>query len=561
MAKHHDALLEAADAIRDGLVVAVKGIGGFHLMVDACSEGAVLRLRRLKKREEKPLAVMFPSLKEVIWICHVADIEKRLLTSPESPIVLLRRKIGSGDIADSVAPGNPNLGVLLPYSPLHHILMAKLGIPIVATSGNLSEEPICVDEREAMARLGGIADLFLIHDRPIARPVDDSVTRIMAGREAVIRRARGYAPMPIHVNHAIPKILAVGGHLKNTVAIAVDQEIFPSQHIGDLENVQTYEVFEKTIESFRKLYEFDPEAIICDEHPGYMSTNYAMKSGLPVQKVQHHQAHILACMAENELSPPLLGVAWDGTGYGLDGTIWGGEFFGVTEEGFKRAAYFKPFRLPGGEMAIKEPRRTAIGLLFETFGDRLADMKDLKPIRSFLETEYRILTEMLEKGINSPFTTSAGRLFDAIASIIGVRQETHYEGQAAMELEFALDPDVLREYYKFELDKNGSVIVIDWRPMIAEIIADLKMEITVNLISAKFHNAMAEIIVSIAKSINERKVVLSGGCFQNKYLVEKTIARLNETGFQPYWHQRVPPNDGGIALGQIMAEIFPNRGK
>jgi hydrogenase maturation protein HypF len=558
LASRHQALLQAAEVIRKGKIVAVKGIGGFHLMVDARNDKAVVRLRKLKGREEKPLALMYPSLKLIKKNCVVTELEARLLLSPESPVVLLKHL--SSDIAQSIAPGNPNLGIMLPYTPLHHLLMSELGFPVVATSGNISDEPICIDESEALKRLDGIADLFLVHNRPIARHVDDSIVRVVMNRELVMRRARGYAPLPIHLKESLPKVLAVGAHLKNAIAIAIGNDVFVSQHIGDLDTGPAFDAFNRVIKSFEKLYEFKPEKVICDSHPDYASTRFAEKLGLPVIHVQHHYAHALSVMAENELSGKVLSVSWDGTGYGLDQTIWGGEFLKINESGFELAAHLRTFRLPGGEAAIKEPRRSALGLLYEIFGDEVFKMKGLAPIKEFSTHEIKIIQTMLKQKVNSPIASSAGRLFDAVASIIGLRQKMRFEGQAAMELEFALDSIKSDVDYPFLLsppkEKTKGAIIIDWSPMILAILKDKERKVPVGKISAKLHNSLVEIIVAVAKRIGEERVVLTGGCFQNKYLTERAIIRLRKNGFRPYWHQRVPPNDGGIALGQALAGKF-----
>jgi hydrogenase maturation protein HypF len=655
-ARDHEALLAAAAAIRAGRIVAVKGLGGFHLMVDARNEAAVQRLRQRKHREEKPLALMFPSLKSVKSVCEVSALEERLLRSSEAPIVLLGRRrpvvltdeksqrikdlsgasVGTfhpleHSLSDSIAPGNPTLGAMLPYTPLHHLLLAELGFPVVATSGNLSDEPICTDEREAVERLREIADVFLVHNRPIVRHVDDSVVRVMLGREFVLRRARGYAPLPITVGtrstasqtskeigdtveRVPPKaILAVGAHLKNTVALAVGPQVFISQHIGDLETEQANNAFRRVIADFERLYDATPEVIAADLHPDYLSTKFAeelagragcpqpaadraMRTSRPAKiGVQHHLAHVLSCLAENELDPPVLGVAWDGTGHGLDGTIWGGEFFLVTETTVGRVAHLRPFRLPGGDKAVKEPRRAALGVLAEMSSGPGKSLSHLGQgfARAFSSSEMAALHSMLKRGINSPHCSSVGRLFDAVAFLAGLRERVRFEGQAAMELEFALEGvetdkayplriadcglrnnakaevapvrrPALRSTPAFGINEGGviaeseirnpkSEIVLDWAPMIDAILADVKRGVPVGEISAKFHNALAETIVGVARRIGERRVVLSGGCFQNRYLTERSVARLRAAGFQPYWHQRVPPNDGGIALGQIVA--------
>jgi hydrogenase maturation protein HypF len=629
-----EVLLAAAEALRAGRIVAVKGLGGFHLMVDARSEGAVQRLRERKHREEKPFALMFPSLAAVKAVCEVSPLEERLLRSPETPIVLLRRLPASriphpassiphpvssishpaSAIADAVAPCNPNLGILLPYTPLHHLLMAELGFPVVATSGNLSDEPICIDEREAVERLGGIADLFLVHNRPIVRQVDDSIVRVMLDRELVLRRARGYAPLPITLDPRLPAaakpsedgstfdprpVLAVGAHLKNTIALAVGPQVFLSQHIGDLETDQAFEAFRRVIADFQQLYEVQPTVVAADLHPDYLSTKYAeeltgragsprpaadgaQRSALPTKfSVQHHIAHVLSCMAENGLEPPALGVSWDGTGYGLDGTVWGGEFFLVTKTACDRVAHLRPFRLPGGDKAVKEPRRSALGVLYELFGAGAFDRRDLAPLDGIAAHDLATIKSMLERRLNSPLTSSAGRLFDAVAALIGLRQQTRFEGQAAMELEFSLEGVATEDAYPFlisdcrlpiEMTADGPVrsssikhqassikhpasLILDWSPMIEAILADLSNSVPVGEMSAKFHHALEESIVTVAQRVGEERVALTGGCFQNRYLTERTVRRLRAEGFRPYWHQRVPPNDGGIALGQIIAAL------
>jgi hydrogenase maturation protein HypF len=582
--RSHEALLGAANAIRGGQIVAVKGLGGFHLMVQASDEDAVRRLRELKHREEKPFALMLPSLEHVRRVCEVSDLEARLLQSAEAPIVLLRRQPASV-IAESVAPGNPYLGVMLPYTPLHHLLLRELACPVVATSGNLSDEPICTDERDALERLHGIADVFLVHNRPIVRHVDDSIVRVMLGRELVLRRARGYAPLPVSLAAVsipaprppnsepgtrnpkladAPPVLAVGAHLKNTIALAVDGQAFVSQHIGDLETPESYAAFQRVIADFQSLYGATPAAVAADLHPDYLSTKFARATGLPLVAVQHHYAHVLACMAENELAPPVLGVSWDGTGYGLDGTIWGGEFLRITSEGFERVAHLRPFRLPGGEKAVREPKRIALGLLHEVFGDEVFAMKHLWPVRACSTAELAIIQQMLSRGLNSPRTSSAGRLFDAVASLCGLRQATRFEGQAAMELEFAAQacdsaPPCLFDFRPLAgatpqaaAGRPPDAFLVDWEPMLRDLLEDLAQGAPAQHVAARFHHALAGMIVAVARRVGSLRLVLTGGCFQNQLLTEAVVCRAEAAGLRAYWHQRVPPNDGGIALGQIV---------
>lgn len=551
-----EAVMAAADAIRQGEVLAVKGLGGFHLIADAQNAEAVSRLRTRKHREEKPLAVMYSSLERIKAECEVSALEEKLLTSPEAPIVLLRRT--GGEVAANVAPKNPYLGVMLPYTPLHHLLIREVGLPLVATSGNCSGEPICIDEHEALERLNGIADLFLIHNRPIARHVDDSIVRAAAGRELMLRRARGYAPLPIQLSQSAPTLIAAGAHLKNTAAVTVGEQVFISQHIGDMHTVQAYDAYQHVIRDFQQLYDLHPSAVVCDLHPDYRSTRYAEVSGLPVLHVQHHYAHVLSCMTENHLKAPALGVAWDGTGYGTDGTIWGGEFLLITESGFNRIAHFANFRLPGGEQAVKEPRRSALGLLYAVFGEDIPS--DLPPVQSFSPSEFALLKTVLRKGINAPFTSSAGRLFDAVAAIIGLRQRAAFEGQAAMELEFAQDGIKTDRCYPFAItDITGESAIarriLDLKLPVLAMIDDWRAGVPVSEISAVFHNTLTEMIIATARYAGEKQVILTGGCFQNKTLLEGTINRLRAEGFDPHWHRVVPPNDGGIALGQIVAAL------
>jgi hydrogenase maturation protein HypF len=550
LAQKHEALMATAKAICAGKIVAVKGLGGFHLMADARNESAVRELRARKRREEKPFALMVPGFERALHTCSASEVERRSLRAPECPIVLLRRLPGASDIAAAVAQGNPTLGVMLPGTPLHHLLLRELGFPVVATSGNLSEEPICIDEHEAVKRLRGIADVFLIHDRPILRHADDSVVREVCGRELVLRRARGFAPLPIQVDGDLAPALAVGGHQKNTIAAAIGSQVFISQHIGDLETEESQQAFQSVIAAFKSLYDFAPKTIACDLHPDYASTQYAERTGLPLVKVQHHHAHILACMAENHLRPPVLGIAWDGSGMGSDGTVWGGEILHVTHAGFRRVAHLRPFLLPGNAKAVREPRRVALAVLYEVFGDR-AFALDVPTLRAFSPAELKNLQTMLRQRLNTPTTTSAGRLFDAFASLLDFRQMASFEGQAAMELEFALAGAKEDNSYPYVIRGEADTLWLDWEPMVRAVLAEPAIDAATA--SARFHNTLVDMAAHVTTQIGERNVVLSGGCFQNRYLTERMVSRLLGAGYRPYWHQRVPPNDGGISLGQILA--------
>jgi len=548
------ALLETINAIQQGKIVAIKGLGGYQLVVSAIDSVAVQKLRQRKHRPDKPFALMYPNLDLIQQDCEVNDLEEILLTSPESPIVILKKKNNSQNLASEIAPNNPYFGVMLPYTPLHHLLLAQLKIPIVATSANLSDEPICIDEQEALVRLGNIADLFLSHNRPIVRPLDDSIARIINHQETLLRRARGYAPFSIPLNpHTsdLPPILAVGGHLKNTIAITHHRNIYLSQHIGDLSNTLTYQTFNQTIKNLSNLYEFKPQIIAHDTHPDYLSSQYADTQDLDLIPIQHHYSHILSCLVDNQLEPPVLGIAWDGTGYGVDNTLWGGEFIHVTQTNWQRIAYFQPFKLPGGEKSVKEPKRVALSLLAQLDINLLENLPvTLK--NQFVKDELILFKNILAKNLNCPLTSSVGRLFDGISSILGICHQVSFEGQAAMALEFATLDTKTDEFYDFNLTQNN---IIQWQPMLKAILEDLSHNIPINFISAKFHNTLVEIIVAIAKLVGEKKVILTGGCFQNLYLIEKAINRLKIENFVPYWHHQIPSNDGGISVGQILGAI------
>jgi hydrogenase maturation protein HypF len=433
---------------------------------------------------------------------------------------------------------------MLPYSPLHHLLMKECPFPLIATSGNRSDEPIAIANEEATTRLKDIADHFLMHNRPIIRACDDSVVRLTRGRAGILRRARGYAPLGIRVGRELPPVLAVGGHLKNTVAIAVGRDVFLSQHIGDLETLEARQAFERAIADLCRLYSFGPEAVVCDLHPDYASTHWAEKSGLPLVRVQHHHAHVTACAAENNLEGPYLGVSWDGTGYGLDGAIWGGEFFRVEDNQYERIAHLRPFGLPGGDAAVREGWRSAASLLFECRDSRPRLSSERSSLPGRLEPETEKVAFMLERKINVVPTTSVGRLFDAVASISGIAHKNRFEGQAAMLLE--------NEIGTLRTEEAYSLLGGDWAPLISEVVKDTDAGVPVSKIAARFHNALVSWIVEVAEQVKEKQVVLSGGVFQNRYLAERVAAVLEGRGFTVHTHQRVPPNDGGIARGQAV---------
>jgi hydrogenase maturation protein HypF len=665
------AIVEVRRLLADGAIVAIKGLGGFHLACDATRDDAVRRLRERKGRVDKPFALMAPDVAAVERLCWVDDDERRLLESRERPIVLLRKRPYSST-SPYVAPGNRYLGVMLPYTPLHYLLFADDRPPtadqrpttndrrptttdkrlptadlqppisnlqplvLVMTSGNMSEEPIATDNAEALARLSGLADAFLLHNRDIHARCDDSVVRIFRGAELPIRRSRGYAPYPVHLPFEARQILAVGGELKNTFCLTRGRYAFLSQHIGDMENLETLQSFEQMVEHFKRLFRVEPEVIAHDLHPDYLSTRWVQSvTGYRLQAtgsqpstfnlqpslipVQHHHAHVAACMADNGLvgDRPVIGVAFDGTGYGTDGAIWGGEFLIADYAGFRRAAHLAYVPLPGGDAAIRHPYRTALAHLWHAFGtldpsglspselapslrsgQALNGVKgqslDLPPVHAASAEERRILQRQLERGLNAPPTSSAGRLFDAVAAIAGVRQTVNYEAQAAIELEMLTEAGI-EDAYPWDIQRTtndgkgtegpkgseGSDVpfgpfapsvpsvscvpsvpfdpshwVLDPAPVIRAVVADVQAGVPVPVIAARFHNAVADLVCAVCVRLRQEtglnEVALSGGVWQNVTLLGKTLDRLAAAGFVVYTHRRVPPNDGGLSLGQAV---------
>lgn len=581
IAEGEDALRQASAWLEQGLVVAVKGLGGFQLWVDAISEAAVRRLRDRKRRTEKPFAVLFPSIDTIRGYCLLSSEEEAVLRSPQAPIVLVRKR-RDAVLADAVAPDNPYLGVMLPTTPLHHLLMASLRRPMVATSGNRSEEPIVTGDQEALVRLKGIADAFLVHDRPIARPVDDSVVLVVGGAPdrtdrgevgnlkpevMILRRARGYVPQAIRWSDGLANgeqgpILAVGGHLKNTVAVLRENRVVLSQHLGDLSTVESDRAFRQAVVDLQQLLHVTPLAIACDLHPDYRSTGFARElaatSSAPLISVQHHHAHVASCMAEHKLEGEVLGIAWDGAGYGTDGQVWGGEFLVASYRQFTRVASPKPFRLLGGEAAMKEPGRSAAAILWELMGENMLD-HDL-PSWSVTDDQREKFARVLKSGVASPWTTSMGRLFDAVASLTGLCRETSFEGQAAMAVQFAAEQGMEtsgggRDGYPIDLapsDHPGTTWILDWRPMMSTMLGDLCRGCRLEQIAVRFHVGLAAATVRVAQTAGLPRVVLTGGCFQNRLLLSRVRHRLEEAGFTVYSHSLVPPNDGGLSLGQAV---------
>ncbi|MBC8345881.1 MAG: carbamoyltransferase HypF [Candidatus Marinimicrobia bacterium] len=547
LSEKQDALITVLDQISAGKIIGLKGLGGFQFVCDARNENAVEALRRRKNRPAKPFAIMVKNLEMAKKLCRLSMEEADLITSPEKPIVILKSK-NSKTLSSNIAPGNPTLGLMLPYTPLHYLLMDGLGFPIVATSGNLANEPICIDENEALTRLKNIADGFLIHNRPIVRPVDDSVARIMAGKPMIIRRARGFAPLPILHSDCNTSILATGAHLKNTVTITRKHQYFMSQHIGNLETELSALTQNSVSHDFINMYNLDVKSIACDFHPDYQSTTFAKSFDLPINPIQHHVAHIWSVIGEHKLDLPVLGVAWDGTGLGTDNTIWGGEFFRIDHSGWNRIGHWKSFQLPGGDSAVKEPRRSALGLLYSLMGK---DAFHLSIIRNaFKNHELNLLKTMFESRTNIHETTSTGRLFDAVSFLSGFNCKTQFEGQAAMDLEFAIDEFESNDAYSIQIRTENKKHVLDWSSMVLSILADIKSEKSRAEISRFFHSALSHVITEVSKLEGLETVCLSGGCFQNKSLLEQSVKELKENNFQPFWNQEIPINDGGISLGQ-----------
>jgi hydrogenase maturation protein HypF len=558
-----DPIKIACELLNNGNVLAIKGLGGFLLACDATDAEAIRLLRTRKKRPSKPLAVMLSTLDEVANHCIVSPEEEALLASPESPIVLLRWK-ESSDVSKEVAPAIKYLGVMLPYTPLHHVLLREANMPLVMTSGNLSEEPIAEDNDEALRRLNGIADYFLLHNRDIHSRYDDSVYFVEEGKRRALRRAKGYAPYPIFLPFTAREVLACGAQERNTFCLTKDDHAFVSQHIGDMGNEETLEHFEDTIELYKTLFRITPEIIACDMHPEYLATKYALElkglhPELDLVQVQHHHAHIVSCLAENGVEGPVIGVAYDGTGYGTDGTIWGGEFLAADFKKFQRVGHFEYVPMPGGEAAIRKPYRMALAYILS-----LCDRDTCEGIPSLSKidpVEFQVIRDQVERGINSPLTSSAGRLFDAIAALTGVRGEVDYEAQAAIELEM-LSPDDTHDSgsYPFSIVDQDGISIVKLGQLLAAVIEEVKGDVPPSFISAKFHNTISQMIVQMCHFVSERtglkEIALSGGVFQNRLLLRLSTNALRQEGFKVLTHSLIPPNDGGISLGQAVIANF-----
>jgi hydrogenase maturation protein HypF len=549
-------LREAARLLEQDSIIAVKGLGGFHLACNARSEAAVNLLRERKRRVEKPFAVMLQRLEDVERFCFADDTARKLLVSHERPVVLLPSKAESG-LATNIAPLNRFLGVFLPYTPLHHLLFSSGKFAaLVMTSANLSEEPIAIDNEEAFRRLQGIADAYLVHNRDIVRRCDDSVLRVAAGRPQMLRRSRGFVPVPVPLERESGPILAVGGELKNTICVVRGNEAFLSQHIGDLENVEGYGFFGEAVEHLQRILEVQPKVIAYDLHPDYFSTKWALaQEGVELVGVQHHHAHIVSCMAENHLDGKVIGIAFDGTGYGTDGAIWGGEVLLAGCADFERAAHFEYVPLPGGAAAIHEPWRMAVSYLTKHYGKDLSGL-ELPFLKAIQPRKLHVVQQMIDREIHSPRTSSCGRLFDAVAALAGVRSTVTYEAQAAIEFEMAAHDSTDGGAYPFDLTPDGPHWQIGTLSLFQGMLRDIRRQESLADISRRFHAGLAELFVELAENIREQsklnRVCLSGGCFQNVLLFQLLVDGLRAKSFEVYFHSEVPTGDGGISLGQAL---------
>jgi hydrogenase maturation protein HypF len=555
-----DPIGRAIELLKQGHILAIKGLGGYHLAVDAADTAAVMRLRSRKLREEKPFAVMSYDLESIRHYALVEAADEKLLTSIQRPIVLLRKK-NPNCISEQVAPHNKYFGVMLPYTPLHYLILEHGFVALVMTSGNLSEEPIAIDNDDAFERLSGIADYFLIHNRGIYLRSDDSIVRNVAGTRRFLRRSRGFVPIPIFLKNKMPPILACGAELKNTICVTKQNKAFLSQHIGDLENLATYEFLQLTADHLKRILDIDPEIIAFDMHPDYLSTRFAQEQQAAHKiQIQHHHAHIVSCMAEHKLEGSVIGLSFDGTGYGSDGAIWGGEILIAEEHDYERAGHLSYVAMPGGTAAIKEPWRMALSYLQDAYGQDVYEL-GLPVLKEIEIDKLMIISEMITKGLNAPQTSSLGRLFDGVAAICGIRSQVNFEGQAAMELEM-LAAGTADSTYEYEW-LSGSTYKILPTPIIRGVVKDLQNGKLVAEISAKFHWTLICMFVDLCTAIGKERglnqVVLSGGVFQNSFLLTGLIAALEKRNFSVYSHQQVPTNDGGIALGQVVVAAAVSR--
>jgi len=546
-----DPLAKTIDYLRQGKIVAIKGLGGYHLAVDATSTAAVARLRQRKHRDEKPFALMAFSVERVMRFARLSAFEKRMISGVERPIVLLEQ-LPNSHISPEVAPRNRFFGVMLPYTPLHYLLLEQFPA-LVMTSGNQSDEPIAFEDNDAISRLDGIADAYLVHNRRIHIRTDDSIVRSLGGEPLMLRRSRGYVPRGVVLPKVQPSVLAVGAELKNTICISRADRAYLSHHIGDLKNQEVVDSLHQAIAHLQGILEVQPTTVVHDLHPDYLSTHVAQSlSGMQTVAVQHHHAHLASCMADNGVDQETIGVIFDGVGYGSDGHIWGGEFLLGDYRGFKRVGQLDYLPMPGGDAATREPWRMAVSYLVQAFGDEIPESIlpfEVKP------AQLKLLKQMIAKRLNSPLTSSCGRLFDAVAALAGIRDEVSFEGQAALELEMVLKTDAAQAgSYPFALHRDQGLLLVDAVPMIRQLIIDLQNEVKISHISAQFHNGLSRVVVDVCtmirEEVGERPVALSGGVFQNRYLTERTMELLREEQFEVLVHRQVPPNDGGLSLGQ-----------
>lgn len=567
IASKENSLATAAQYIRQGKIVAMKNTGGYLLLVDATNAAAVQRLRQRKRRPSKPFALLMPHLAAVEDIAQAGPLEKSLLTSPAAPIVLLAKKGHAQAIAPTVTCDSPYYGVMLPHAPLQYLLLELLDKPLVATSGNSSGQPLCITEQEAFAALSTVADVFLIHNRPISHRLDDSIVQVMADQPVIIRKARGYIPcaidVPAHIQGAAAEaecVFAAGSQTKSSFAFLQQGHVYMSQHIGDLDSVANCQAYDSEVASWTSLLGLRTVKGVGDKHPAYYSSQYLERKNIPSANIQHHHAHVWAAMVDSKLTPPFLGISWDGTGWGDDATVWGGEAFLVTAQTMQRVASLYPFPLPGGEKAVREPRRALLGLLYAMDCDEIPSPYAACLDEVFAKSEQAILTIACQKKINAPICSSIGRLFDAVSALLGLCTVCDFEGQAALMLEAAAHRAAAgRISYALPLVKDNDLLLLDWRPMIKEIINDKQKGVPQATIALAFHEALAVGLIELAKGAGQKSVLLTGGVMQNKLLAERAVARLTAAGFAPYLHRDIPPNDGGIAVGQLVGYLHHNK--
>ena len=579
-------IAKAVSVLKDGKILAIKGLGGFHLAVNAENETAVKRLRERKNRYEKPLAVMSLNYEKIQKYANISANDKLLLDSVQKPITLVKKR-AKNSLAPSIAPKSDTFGVMLPYTPLHEMLLQKDFLALVMTSGNMSDEPICTSNEEAFEKLAGIADYFLLHNRDIYFRCDDAVVRninietlpepasknelkvLTNGfiKRIYLRRSRGYVPTPIFINRDLPQILALGAELKNTVALTKNRRVFLSQHIGDLENIETLDYFQKTIDHLKNILQIEPEAIAYDLHPEYLNTKWMQENDsfndIDLYGIQHHHAHIVSCMAENGIDHKVIGFAMDGTGYGSDGAVWGGEVLISELTYFERYTHFSYMPLPGGDLAIREPWRIAMAYLYGAYNEKLFDL-NLPFLKNIEDDKKRTIIRMIERKINTYQTSSLGRLFDAVSALLRIRDTVSYEGQAAIELESLVynTDDTNISYYDIEMDDNNIIRTDD---IIRKVVQDIIKKTEPEIISRKFHLSIAKVLTKIAVQIRKERginsVALSGGCFQNNFLLKNSVSMLTQNSFEVYTHRLVPPNDGGISLGQAVIAGYKHLNK